>query len=544
MTPPAWTRRGAGQRLTVIAAGILIGAMAALAHPPFGLLFPGLLAYPALLILGDRAGSVRAAFWRGWLAGFAYFFIGCWWVAEAFLVNPDQAWMAPFAACLLPAGMGLFWGAALALFRRLRGPGLARVALFAACFMLFEWLRGWVLTGFPWNPAGASWAAGSAASQTAALFGVYGLSLLTVLAVSALAPLADRRDRRALFAAAGGLLLIGAVIAGGAVRLAGIEPRDSGTVIRIVQANVEQQAKWTPEHFAAIVQSYLSLTAAPAGELGRPDVVIWPEGALPTTWNDIAHPASDVAPAMAAAVDEGQVLLIGMTRAYDRGDGRAAYGNAVLALSDIGLAGLRLDAVYDKHHLVPFGEYLPAGALMGRLGVRSLVHVPADFTPGPEPTPFDLPGLPRVQPLVCYESLFPGMTPRGADRPAWIVNPSNDAWYGATSGPRQNFNLSAYRAIEEGLPMARATPTGVSALIDPWGRPVQGRILPTGARGVIDARLPEALAPTPYSRWGDWPTLMAMAGLFGVGLIGERRARRPRRRDSPPRVTNRMAESD
>lgn len=524
MTPPAWMQSGSGQRLAVIAAALVVGALAALAHPPFGLLFAGLLAYPALLILGDRAGSVRAAFWRGWLAGFAYFFISCWWVAEAFLVNPDQAWMAPFAACLLPAGMGLFWGAALALFRRFRRPGLARVALFAACFMLFEWLRGWVLTGFPWNPAGASWAAGSAASQTASLFGVYGLSLLTVLGTGALAPLFERRDRPTMLAAAAGVLLIVAMVAGGTARLATAQPRDTDTVVRIVQANIAQQAKWTPENFAAIVQSYTDLTAAPAGDLGRPDVVIWPEGALPTTWNEVSHPQSWVAPAMAASLEEGQVLIIGLSRAYDRGDGQAAYGNSAFALTSLGAGGLRPDAVYDKHHLVPFGEYLPMGEWMSRLGVRSLVHVPADFTPGPAPKPFDLPGLPRVQPLICYESLFPGMTPRGAERPAWIVNPSNDAWYGATSGPRQNFNLSAYRAIEEGLPMARATPTGVSALIDPWGRPVQDRTLPTGARGVIDARLPQALAPTPYSRWGDWPMLAAMAGLFGLALWPLRRS--------------------
>ncbi|WP_374275928.1 apolipoprotein N-acyltransferase [Brevundimonas sp.] len=522
MTPADWTRSGAGQRLTVIAASLVVGALAALAHPPFGLLLPGLLAYPALLILGDRAGSVRAAFWRGWLAGFAYFFIGCWWVAEAFLVNPDQAWMAPFAACLLPAGMGLFWGGALALFRRVRRPGLARVALFAGLFCLFEWLRGWVLTGFPWNPAGASWAAGSAASQTAALVGVYGLGLITVLGTAAFAPLVERRDRKAIIVAGAGLALIAVTIIGGAVRLARAEPTDSGTVIRIVQANIEQQAKWTPENFAAIVQSYVSLTAGPESDLGRPDVVIWPEGALPTTFNDIVDPRSWVAPAMAEALDEGQVLIVGLSRAYDRGDGQASYGNSAFAMTDIGVGGLRVDAVYDKHHLVPFGEYLPAGPLMSRLGVRSLVHVPSDFTPGPPPQPFDLPGVPRVQPLICYESLFPGMTPDGAERPAWIVNPSNDAWYGATSGPVQNFNLSAYRAIEEGLPMARATPTGVSALIDPWGRPVDKRKLETGARGVIDARLPQALEPTPYSRWGDWPMVLAVAGLIGLGALSGR----------------------
>lgn len=531
MTPPAvpdWTRRGVGGWIVVVAAALIVGLAAALAHPPFGLLFPGLLAYPALLLLGARSVSTRSAFWRGWLAGFAYFFLGCWWVAEAFLVDPNQAWMAPFAACLLPAGMGLFWGAPLALFQRLRRSrtdrSVADALLFTGLFCLFEWLRGWVLTGFPWNPAGASWAAGSAASQTAALFGVYGLGLITVLAVSLLAPLALRRDRKSWIAAGAGTGLIVATIAGGAIRLARAEATDSGTVIRIVQANVGQEAKWTPENFARVVEGYLSLTSAPASDLGRPDVVIWPEGALPTTANDIFDARSPIGPAMAAALDEGQVLIVGLSRAYDRGDGRPAYGNAAFALTDIGAGGLRIDGLYDKHHLVPFGEYLPLGSLATSIGLRSLVRMGVDFSPGPPPAPFDLYGLPRVQPLICYESLFPGLTPGGDQRPAWIVNPSNDAWYGATSGPVQNFNLSAYRAIEEGLPMARATPTGVSALIDPWGRPVDGRTLETGARGVIDARLPTALSRTPYAWWGDWPFLVGLAALL-IGGLAPRRGR-------------------
>lgn len=518
------TRDGVGQRIAVILAALGTGALAAFSHPPFGLLIPGLLAYPALMILAERAGSTRSAFWRGWLGGFAYFFISCWWVAEAFLVNPEaHAWMAPFAASLLPAGLALFWAGACALYRRFHGPGTARVLLFAGLFAGSEWLRGTILTGFPWNPAGAAWEAGSAASQWAAWIGVYGLGALTVLGAAALAPVMLARGRQTIVAAGVGLALLIALPAVGMMRLVGAQDARTDTVVRLVQANIEQQAKWSPENFAAVVRSYVDLSAAAPEALGRPDVVIWPEGALPALFDEVFAPESWVGPVIARGFQPGQTLIMGQSRAYAGPDGQARYANSVIALSSLGAGGFRVLGTYDKHHLVPFGEYLPAGSLMSALGIRSLVHVPSDFAPGPEPRPLDLPGLPRVQPLICYESLFPGMTPDGADRPAWIVNPSNDAWYGPTSGPLQNFNLSGFRAIEEGLPMARATPTGVSAMIDPYGRAVDGRRLMSGEQGVIDVRLPAALDPTLYSRTGDLPALLLIGFSLLAGWLGARR---------------------
>ena len=189
-------------------------------------------------------------------------------------------------------------------------------------------------------------------------------------------------------------------------------------------------------------------------------------------------------------------------------------------MADEGAAGLRVTAVYDKYRLVPFGEFLPLGGLMGAIGVRSLVHMPADFSPGPRPSPIDLPNAPRVQPLICYESLYPGFTPGAGGRPEWIVNVSNDAWFGATSGPIQHLNLASYRAIETGLPVVRATPTGVSAMIDPWGRVIDGRRLDPGESGVIDALLPQPVGITPYGRVGDlffW--LMVLGGLAPAAIL-------------------------
>lgn len=518
VTAPARRRRGLA--LKVVAAVLALGAGvgAALAHPPFGHLW-GLLGYPLLMGLSERAATRRGAFSLGWLAGFAYFFISCWWVAEAFLVNAEaHAWMAPFAAALLPAGLALFWGAATALYRWLNPGHVGRVALFTALFCAFEWLRGHVLTGFPWNPAGAAWEAGSGPSQIAAYVGVYGLSLITVAAVSTLAVVVGRGGwkRRAGVVILGALALA-VLFVGGSARLAGARPEAIRTVVRIVQADVNQQAKWTPENFHDIVERYVNLTARPASG-PTPDVIVWPEGALPATANDVLAEGSWVGEAMARAVRPDQVLLAGLSRAEPGPDGEDRYYNSIIALQGQPDGGLRVVDVYDKHRLVPFGEYLPLGALMTRTGLRSLVHVPADFSAGPRPAPLHLDGAPRVQPLICYESLYPGFTSTRGGRPGWIVNVSNDAWFGRTSGPLQHLNLAAYRAIETGLPMIRATPTGISAVIDPWGRIAEDQRMNPGESGVIDAALPAATGRPPYAIYGDTAFGLIVLCLFALGL--------------------------
>jgi apolipoprotein N-acyltransferase len=501
-------------RLGRIGLALAAGVAAAMAHPPFGVL-PGLLGYALLMFLAERSTSVRGGFWMGWLAGFAYFFISCWWVAEAFLVNPAQAWMAPFAASLLPIGLGLFWGTATALYRRFQPDGMKRVLFFAALFCLLEYLRGTVLTGFPWNPAGASWKAGSAGSQFAAIAGVYGLSFVTVAAAAAFAPLLAAGPRKARVATAvAGAVVIAALVVGGAMRLSSARLELTGTVVRIVQADVAQESKWTPEAYQGIVDRYVNLTARPGAVV--PDLIIWPEGALPASANQVFAPGSPDAAAIARAVQPGQSLIIGLGRGQPdpTAPEGARYFNSLFVLTDEGGDGLRITATYDKYRLVPFGEYLPAGGLLGALGVRSLTHMPLDFSPGPRPAPIDIPGVPRAQPLICYESLYPGFTPGAAGRPGWIVNISNDAWFGRTSGPLQHLNLASYRAIETGLPVVRSTPTGVSAMIDPWGRVVGDEKLEPGESGVIDARLPRPTAVTLYGRVGD--LLFALAVIIGL----------------------------
>lgn len=502
------------------------GLAAALAHPPFGLL-PGLLGYGLILLrletLGER--PLRSAFFTGWLAGLGYFGLCTWWIAEAFLVEPEiYGWMAPFAVVFMGGGLALFWGLAGLVYRALAPKSGWKVLVFAGVFAGTEWLRGHVLTGFPWDLPGESWRAGSAPSQAAALVGAYGLSWITlaIAAAPALIMLPVRRFAQAgvLVAAGIGLTLL---YAGGAGRLSAAPARlpTDTPAVRIVQANIDQKEKWKPENLELVFEDYARLTQRHAAR--TPDIVIWPEGALPALIDDFIAPASPYAPRMRDLIQPGQTLLMGANRYEPAGPGEYRYFNTLVALRRDGET-LWVAGHYDKHRLVPFGEFLPLGELAGKLGIRSLVHMPEDFTPGPEPRPLALPGVPALQALICYEALFPDLAHDGT-RPKWLLNISNDAWFGRTSGPWQHLNIASYRAIEQGLPMVRATPTGVSAIIDGYGRVLPGKQLGLGAFGVIDAPLPPPLAPTPYAKFGEAP-FAALMGLSALAWFAGRRRRR------------------
>jgi apolipoprotein N-acyltransferase len=501
--------------LVAIALSLLAGALAAFAFPPWGF-WPGLFGYALLLGLVDRVPAQRrllSAFFRGWLAGFSFFAISCWWVYNAFQVDaPEQGWMGLPAVVLLAAGIGLFWGLACLLYRWIAPAHAGRVFVFAAVFGLVEWLRGHVLTGFPWNLPGETFRAGSSMSQGAALVGAYGMTTLTVFMYAAFAPLfaAGERKRRAGMAALGVLAMLSLWVFG-AARLSGASQRTTETVVRVVQPDVPQRVKWTPGALQRIVRTYVNLTASPGRRL--PDVVIWPEGALPGDIQDMLAPDSWVAPEIAQALAPGETLFMGAYRSAPGPHGSTLYYNSLIGLQRSG-AGLKVIDTYDKHRLVPFGEYLPFDSVMDKLGVKALTHVGDSFSAGPPPTPEKIPGAPEVQPLICYEGLYPGLARDGGERPGWILNVSNDAWFGPTSGPLQHFNLASYRSIEAGVPMVRATPTGVSAIIDAYGRPLPNDKIDERESGVVDALLPAAAPRTLYSWIGDFGfLLLSLAGL-------------------------------
>ncbi|HWF76436.1 MAG TPA: apolipoprotein N-acyltransferase [Caulobacteraceae bacterium] len=522
----------AANRWAARGAAALAGLAAAFANQPWGFL-PGLLGYAGLLWICDNAEPThprRSAFFRGWLAGLAYFVVSIWWIGEAFFVDAkEQGWMAPFAVAFVAAGLALFWGAAAALYRLVAPTNAARVLVFAGALALLEWLRGHLLTGFPWDLPGEVWEAGSAPSQAASAVGVYGLTWVT-LAIAA-APGLGWRGRGARIAIGAAALGLVALYGIGAWRLAKAvtTPTPGAPLVRIVQPNTPELPAYDAGAFARILQRNLALTVAPASR--APDIVIWSEAGLPDALNDYLAPGTWTAEAIAAALRPGQTLITGGYRFEPAPPGAFApdgnlYFNSLAVVQRSG-PGIAVVALYDKHRLTPFGEYLPLARIAEAIGLRQLVHVGQGFTPGPPPRPLAPPGVPAFQPLICYESLFPGFTRRGARlagrRAAWIVNISDDAWFGVTSGPWQHLNLASYRAIEEGLPMLRGTPTGVSAAIDAYGRILPGKLLGQGVYGNIDVVLPPALKPTPFDQWGDIPFALLLA-LSGALMFQNRNA--------------------
>ena len=510
----------------LVLAGVL-GALSALALPPVHavpLLVP---AFTGLLWQLDGAERRRGAFALGWAFGVGHFAAGLYWIGIAFLVEAEvYGWMMPFAVGGLAAGLAVFPGLVTLIAWRAarRGAGapdrIAGVLAFALAWTALAWVRGHVLTGFPWNLLATAWMPLEAMLQVTALVGAWGLSLLTVLAAAAPATLApavgaclSRRARWALPVVAAGLLLAAGL--GGAARLATAPPPDGDAVpgvrLRLVQPNIPQRMKWDPEQRLDILKRYLRLTRRPG--LGKATHVIWPETALPmflSRTRDLRQVLGRVAP-------EGGALLTGLPRIETSGteatDKTQRLFNALFVLDSDG----RTVARYDKAHLVPFGEYVPFAQW---LPLDKLTPGRIGFTHGPGPRTLDLPGAPAVSPLICYEAIFPGAVTAPGPRPGWLLNVTNDAWFGASSGPYQHLASARLRAVEEGLPLVRAANTGVSVVVDSYGRVRARAGLDTQA--VIDSPLPRALARPPlYARLGDAGVGVLL--LFGAGLVAWRR---------------------
>ncbi|WP_375593792.1 apolipoprotein N-acyltransferase [Algihabitans albus] len=488
------------------------GLLAAGALPPLYILPLLIPAFVGLVWLMDGTTTRSAAFGVGWAFGVGYFLAGLYWVGIAMTVDFAAFWwFLPIAVGGLSVGLALFTGAATLVARWLgwRGPG--RILLLTAAWLTAEWLRGWVLTGFPWNLLGSVWAVSDVMLQPAALGGVWLLSALTLIAAAAPATLADaggRLQRWGLPAAAYGLLLLAA--AGGALRL-GLAPLPGEAAVpdlrlRIVQPNIAQELKWQRELRLQHLRDQANLSMAPGWE----DIthVIWPETAVPFLLNR----DSALLRELGQLARPDSVFLFGApTRdggEDDAGPDRPIY-NSVLALRQDG----EIAARYDKFHLVPFGEYVP---FRGWLGIDKITAGRRDFTPGPGLRTLELPGLPPVGALICYEVIFSGRVV-GETRPAWLLNLTNDAWFGRSSGPHQHFATARLRAVEEGLPLVRAANTGISAVIDPYGRTLQR--LNLDSAGTIDAALPEALAPTPYAHLGRWALLPMIVLLLLAGRL-------------------------
>ena len=517
-----WVRNSCRRRRAGIAFGA--GALSVLAFAPVfasPILF---LTLPVLVLLIDSRAGPRAAAWDGWWFGFGYFFFNLFWIGEAFLVEAEKfAVLLPFAVTLLPAGLALFWAAAAALAQAFWRDGFARVLVLAIALSIAEWLRGHLFTGLPWNVIGYALTYPLTLMQSAALIGAYGLTPLAIVIFTA--PLVlianDPVMRRATFLRAVAIfaLPVAALWAYGTWRLTEPQTFLPNVKIRVVQPSVPQREKWLPEFQRRIFEDHLALSVSgPNGvrdDLAGITHLVWPEAAMPF----LPLETPDALAAIGAMLPDGRSLITGAIRreaAMPSAAGTidAKIYNGLIVLNDTG----GLSSLYDKIHLVPFGEYLPFEPVLSALGLKKLTHGRGSFTPGPMPRPLlDIPGLPPTMALVCYEVLFPGTIVQGTERPGLLINVTNDGWFGNTTGPRQHFHQTRVRAVEEGLPLIRAANNGISAVIDAQGRVLQS--LGLDAKGVIDSAVPAATAPPPYARFGDLGAFILLLILGAVCLL-------------------------
>lgn len=487
-------------------AALLAGAVTGLGQAPFSWVVLALIGLAAGFILFQATNTRRQAAAIGWAFGLGYFALTLSWIVEPFLIDlARHGWMAPFALIGMAAGMALFWGAAFGLAKWLgaslgpnvapnSGQGLALVVFWT----IAEVARTYVLTGFPWGLLGYIWL-DAGLDQMAAYIGPHGLTLLTLAGVWALLAAFTHRKRLILvplvvlpFVGMIGFGLAQAALSQGHPSIvADTSPRP---IVRLIQPNAPQHQKWDPEMVPVFFDRNLGFTsAAPQG--AAPDVIIWPETSVPYLLNNAQRPLDIIAQAAG-----GVPVVLGIQRR--NGD---LYHNSLVVLGANG----DVTDIYDKSHLVPFGEYVPGGALASALNLKGLAAKEGyGFGAGAGLRLIEIAGLGRAMPLICYEAIFPHEVGGLNTRADWMLQITNDAWFGNLTGPQQHLAQARFRAIEQGLPMVRAANTGISAMID--GRGQITASLPLGVAGFLDVALPAALPETIYGRSGDWPVLLLL----------------------------------
>jgi apolipoprotein N-acyltransferase len=483
-----------GWRRALVA--LLAGALAALSQPPFDFFAACFIAFPVLVWLLDGAASqpgeglsrrLLRPFLIGWWFGFGYFLAGLWWTGAALLVEAELfAWALPLAVLGLPALLGLFYGFATLVARLFWNDGAGRIAALAAAFAAAEWLRGFVLTGFPWNAIGQAAMPVPLMMQSVGVVSMAGINALAVFVFAAPALLASRRGRIPAFAIAA---LAAALHVGyGAWRLAGAEAApDTLLHVRIVQPSIAQNEKWDAGVRERIFASLIELSARPvAAGAAEPDLIVWPETSVPF----ILSERPEALTALAGLLGDRQTLFAGAVR-IEGERAEARYYNAIVAVDG---EGEIVDAT-DKMWLVPFGEFMPFADLLSRIGVEKLVRSVSAFTPGSQrPLLTALPGVTAL-PFICYEIIFPGTAGFGDTQADFILNVTNDAWFGDTPGPYQHFRQAQIRAAEAGRPLVRAANNGISGVVDAYGRIVDAFAL--DAVGALDVAIPRQRLSSP-----------------------------------------------
>ncbi len=494
-------------------AALALGAVSATGFAPLGLWPVTLVAVALWMALVRAAPGLRAALAVGWWFGLGHFIIGNDWIATAFHYQDAMpAWLGWIAVTLLALYLALFPALAAGLgWAGGRRRGDAYPLILAAAWIFAEWLRATLFTGFAWNPLGVIWLDALGVARLAPFIGTYGLSGVAILVAGGLMLLGERRWK------AGAALAAGPIAIGVALLLAeGAPVPASGHAVRIVQPDIGQQDKWRQGFEERNFARLASLSGTPGPE---PRLLLWPEAAVPEYLEESRPEDIRARARIARLLGPRDIMLTGGT-AIEWGKDNFAAGarNSLFAIDARG----RILARYDKAHLVPYGEYLPMRPILSAIGLSRLAPGDLDFWPGPGPRSLGLPGFGKVGVQICYEMIFSGQVVDSAHRPDFIFNPSNDAWFGP-SGPPQHLAQARLRAIEEGLPVIRATPTGISAIIDARGNLAAS--LPWRTAGAITGRLPAAPPPTPFARYGNILPIL-FAGLLVALAIAHRRIAR------------------
>jgi apolipoprotein N-acyltransferase len=495
------------------------GAASALAMAPVNAWPILFVTFPVLVWLVDGSaagrwsGSITAAA-AGWCFGFGYFVAGLYWIGYAFLVDAKTfGWLLPIAVTGLPAYLALYTALGLAAARLVWVRGPERILALAVSLTGAEWLRGHLLSGFPWNTFGYALTQPLALAQGASLVGVWTLTFACIAICASPAVLTDdKADTRHPYRPLIVSLFTLIVLAGFGTARLWSHPTGyvNGVKLRIMQPNLQQDDKFNYSAKAEVMSRYLRLSdrATNPQSNGVHDVthLIWPEAAFPF----FLTREPDAMAQIAALLKPSTELITGAVRAASDANPRnpRAYNSIYVIDPDGSIRG-----IYDKVHLVPFGEYLPFQRLLERIGLMQLTKVVGGFLSGDRRRAMDVLGAPKMLPLICYEAIFPGAAVPAGERPGWLVNVTNDGWFGISSGPYQHFQQARVLAIAEGLPLVRAANTGISAVVDPVGRIVDS--LPLGIEGVLDARLPTPLEPTVFVRYGNY----ILIGVLALGLL-------------------------
>lgn len=473
----------------------IFGALMAFALAPFHLFFLCFISFPVLVWLIDgineRVNGLKKyslIALTGWSFGFGYFVFGLWWLSSAMFVDfASYYWAIPFAIFGLPAFLALYYGLAAVVAAILNWNSYGRIVTLSLTFGLAEWLRGVAFTGFPWNSIGYTAMPNVASMQMASLIGVLGVNFLAVLVYATPAILADGKERKIAFSLAG--LLIVFDVGFGAYRLS-FAPNNYANgdeiMVRLVQPSIDQSQKQDAVLARQNYDELVSLSIEENPESSRrPDIIIWPETALPYYLDYTPELKENIA----SLLQDKQLLMTGSVRlSYDE-DGKQSFYNSMQIVDKNG----DVIAYADKVHLVPFGEYMPFSEFFKQFGLSAIAETVGGYSAASDHKTLTLSERLTILPLICYEAIFPNEMDYSGDRPNVLVNLTNDAWFGQTPGPWQHFQQARLRAVEQNMPLIRATNNGITAVVDPYGR-IIGQIEQNRV-AYLDAPIPSYNAP-------------------------------------------------